>query len=124
MRMTFNRARNAAGSGTSKVRTAPKPPRRYFRASVWWALPLVLGAGAAQLALWRGAGSVGYRRGSRSLVRGLVPQNATRIVAGIAVGLGLFMLVGSFLQQGDISWFPLTGGIDDPLARYAPSVQR
>ena len=42
----------------------------------------------------------------------------------IAVGLGLFMLVGSFLQQGDISWFPLTGGIDDPLARYAPSVQR
>ena len=82
------------------------------------------GAGAAQLALWRGAGSVGYRRGSRSLVRGLVPQNATRIVAGIAVGLGLFMLVGSFLQQGDISWFPLTGGIDDPLARYAPSVQR
>lgn len=91
---------------------------------VWWALPLVLGAGAAQLALWRGAGSVGYRRGSRSLVRGLVPQNATRIVAGIAVGLGLFMLVGSFLQQGDISWFPLTGGIDDPLARYAPSVQR
>lgn len=91
---------------------------------LWWALPLVLGAGAAQLALWRGAGSVGYRRGSRSLVRGLVPQGATRVVAGLAVGLGLFMLVGSFLQQGDISWFPLTGGFSDPLSQYAPSVQR
>lgn len=90
-------------------------------ARAWWALPIVAGAVVGQWAMWRGAGSVGYRRGSRSLVRGMIPETATKFVAPALAGLGLFMLLGSFLQGGDISWAPLTGGITDPLAEYLPS---
>ena len=90
-------------------------------ARAWWALPIVAGAVAGQWTMWRGAGSVGYRRGSRSVVRALVPESAGRIVAPALAGLGLFMLVGSFMQGGDISWVPLTGGITDPLAEYLPA---
>ena len=71
--------------------------------------------------MWRGAGSVGYRRGSRSVVRAAIPESVGKIVAPALAGLGLFMLVGSFMQGGDISWVPLTGGITDPLAEYLPA---
>lgn len=90
-------------------------------ARAWWALPIVSGAVVGQWAMWRGAGSVGYRRGSRSLVRGMIPDSASKVAVAVLVALGLFMLLGSFMQGGDISWAPLTGGITDPLAEYLPS---
>lgn len=90
-------------------------------ARAWWALPIVTGAVVGQWVMWRGAGSVGYRRGSRSLVRGMIPESASKVAVALFVALGLFMLLGSFMQGGDVSWAPLTGGIPDPLAEYLPS---
>lgn len=87
----------------------------------WWGLPILFGAAAGQYTMWRGAGSVSYRRGSRSLVRGIVPSGMpTQIVVGIVIALALFLLLGVLQQHGDISWAPLTGGLPDPLAKYLP----
>lgn len=87
----------------------------------WWGLPILFGAAAGQYTMWRGAGSVSYRRGSRSLVRGIVPSGTpTQIVVGVFIALALFLLLGVLQQHGDITWAPLTGGIPDPLAKYLP----
>ena len=88
---------------------------------LWWALPVLLGAVVAQFSMWRGVASVSYRRGSRSLVRALVPAGAAPVTVAVLAGLGVFMLLGAYLQGGDISWAPLLHGLTDPLAEYLPS---
>lgn len=87
-----------------------------------WALPMIFAALIGQWAMWRGASSTSYRRGSRSLARVIVPNNgAKRIVIAAMVALGCIMLLGSYLQGGDLSLLPLSGGMVDPLSKYMPN---
>ena len=86
-----------------------------------WAVPIIPAAAAAQWTMWRGAASTSYRRGSRSLARGIVPTGAKTIVVTALAALGVVMLLGSYLQGGDVSLAPWAGGVMDPLSRYLPN---
>ncbi len=74
---------------------------------------LAVGVLAGALVAWWGPGGSSLRRGSRSIVRGVVPRRAARVVVPVLVlaALGLAVLV--LTRGGDVVWWPLTS---DPLA--------
>jgi len=72
-------------------------------------LPLVVGGFIGLLMAWWGPGGASLRRGSRSLVRGLVPgQTMTAIVVGALFLLGAGLGVWAWLRHGqpDLSPWP------------------
>lgn len=77
--------------------------------------PLSVGLGSlvgAALAWW-GLGSTSLRRGSRTVVRGLVPDGTvTMVVATLCVVGGGALAVYSYLAGGSVSWWPLGPDFD------------
>ncbi len=74
--------------------------------------PLALAGGSALglLMAWWGPGGASLRRGSRSLVRGLVrPGLVTTVVGGVLGVGGLAALVWLVLHGGMPSWTPMSG---------------
>jgi serine/threonine protein kinase len=68
---------------------------------------LVIGACMGVLMAWWGPGGASLRRGSRSLVRGLVPgKAATKIVVGAVLLLGVGLGVWAWRQHGQPDWWP------------------
>lgn len=72
---------------------------------------LAVGFAAGVLIAWWGPGGAALRRGSRSVVRGVVPQGVVaRVVAGLLVAAAIGLLVLALVKQGEVDWWPLTGG--------------
>lgn len=72
---------------------------------------LVIGAAMALLLLWWGAGGAPLRRGSRSIVRALLPAGAVAQVVGWVLacgGIALVLLAGS--RGTTYGWWPWQGG--------------
>jgi serine/threonine protein kinase len=71
---------------------------------------LVTGGILGLLMLWMGPGSASLRRGSRSIVRRLVPQGlASQIVTGVLIGVGLVLAAVAMGNGASITWEPLSG---------------
>lgn len=86
-------------SGTSGEEPGPGTP-----------LTLVTGGILGLLMLWMGPGSASLRRGSRSIVRRLVPQGLpSQVVTGLLVGVGLALAAVAMGNGASISWEPLSG---------------
>ncbi len=75
--------------------------------------PVTLAGGgvAALLALWAGVGHASVRRGSRSIVRGLLPPvTAARVVCGLLAAAGAVLLVVAVRAGASLSWAPFPAG--------------
>ncbi|EWT05590.1 serine/threonine protein kinase [Intrasporangium chromatireducens Q5-1] len=71
---------------------------------------LLAGAAAGLLMLWWGPGGTSLRRGSRSVIRRVVPSALPAKVVGIVCVVGGFVLVGIALAQGgSLAWTPWSG---------------
>lgn len=71
---------------------------------------LVLGFAAGVVVGWWGPGGAALRRGSRSIVRGVVrPGIASEVVVGVLIAGALALLVLSFARQGSFVWWPFPG---------------
>ena len=74
--------------------------------------PVALAGGMSLglLVAWWGPGGASLRRGSRSLVRGIVrPGLVTSLVSGLLVAGGLAALVWCVLHSGQPAWVPMSG---------------
>ena len=71
------------------------------------AIPLAVGALLAVLTAWWGPGGSGLRRGSRSILRGVVPgETATRVAVVVALALGAGFVVWGLQHGGQPQWWP------------------
>jgi hypothetical protein len=71
------------------------------------AVPLAVGALLVVLTAWWGPGGSGLRRGSRSIVRGLVPgATATRVAVVIGLVLAAGLVVWGLQHGGQPQWWP------------------
>jgi hypothetical protein len=69
--------------------------------------PIAAGALIAALMAWWGPGGSGLRRGTRSMVRGVIPgPAATRVVVSLAVVVAAGLAVWALQQAGAPSWWP------------------
>jgi hypothetical protein len=69
---------------------------------------LVIGATLALLMLWWGAGGAPLRRGSRSIVRALLPTGpASQLVGWALAGGGLLLLLVAGSQGASLGWWPM-----------------
>jgi len=71
---------------------------------------LAVGFAAGAVVAWWGPGGASLRRGSRSVVRGLVhPGIVTDVVVGLLLAGALAMAVVALARHGEIGWWPLPG---------------
>ena len=71
---------------------------------------LALGFAAGVVVAWWGPGGAALRRGSRSIVRGVVrPGIASELVVGVLIAGAIALLVVAFARQGVLVWWPLPG---------------
>jgi hypothetical protein len=71
------------------------------------AVPLAVGALLVVLTAWWGPGGSGLRRGSRSIVRGVVPgATATRVAVVIGLVLAAGLVVWGLQHGGQPQWWP------------------
>jgi serine/threonine protein kinase len=71
------------------------------------AVPLAVGALLAVLTAWWGPGGSGLRRGSRSIVRGVVPgTTATRVAVAVGLVLAGGFAVWTLKHGGQPQWWP------------------
>ncbi len=71
---------------------------------------LALGFLAGSMVSWWGPGGVALRRGSRSMVRGVVrPGTATQVVVAGLVVAAVALCTMAVIRHGDVSWAPLPG---------------
>lgn len=74
------------------------------------AIALGVGMALAIMMAWWGPGGSGLRRGSRSLARGLAPnQVGAQVVAGLAIAATAFLVTWMVLQPGLPVWWPFGG---------------
>ena len=76
------------------------------------ATPVSVAAGllAGALVAWWGPGGASLRRGSRSVVRGLVrTEIGTQIVVGLLVAAAIGLAVIASVRGGDVAWWPIPG---------------
>ncbi|MDV3223355.1 protein kinase domain-containing protein [Intrasporangium sp.] len=72
-------------------------------------LTLVVGGGLAVAVMWWGPGGASLRRGSRSIVRRLVPMGlAAQVVAGVLAAGGVVLALVA-LKGGTSTWVPFDG---------------
>lgn len=72
-------------------------------------LTLVVGGGLAVAVMWWGPGGASLRRGSRSIVRRLVPMGlAAQVVAGMLAAGGMVLALMA-LNAGTSTWVPFDG---------------
>ncbi len=75
---------------------------------------LAVGFAAGAVVAWWGPGGASLRRGSRSVVRGLVrPGIVTDVVVALLVSGALALAVFALVRHGEVGWWPLSG---DPAA--------
>jgi hypothetical protein len=72
---------------------------------------LVIGAAMALLLLWWGAGGAPLRRGSRSIVRALLPAGTvTQVVGWVLAGGGIVLVLLSGSRGTNYGWWPWQSG--------------
>lgn len=72
-------------------------------------LPMAVGSLLGMLMAWWGPGGLALRRGSRTMVRSVLPHpTITTAVAGVLLVGGLALLVWALLQGNQVSWWPTT----------------
>lgn len=87
-------------------------------------VPVAVGTALGTLMAWWGPGGLALRRGSRTLVRALLPsQIASQIVATLLLVGGAALLVWMVLDGGEISWWPTTW-TDAPFSDLIPQTLR
>lgn len=87
-------------------------------------VPVAVGTALGTLMAWWGPGGLALRRGSRTLVRALLPsQIASQIVATLLLVGGGALLVWMVLDGGEISWWPTTW-TDAPFSDLIPQTLR
>ena len=73
-------------------------------------IALVLGFAAGGVLAWWGPGGAALRRGSRSIVRGVIhPGITSKIVVGVLIAGALALVAMAFARQGALVWWPLSG---------------
>jgi serine/threonine protein kinase len=83
-------------------------------------LTLVVGGCTGLLIGWWGPGGASLRRGSRSLVRGVVPGTvATRLVVAMFVILGAGLGVWAWMHHGQTDWWPWVSGHFPLISRFS-----
>ncbi len=71
---------------------------------------LAVGFAAGVVVAWWGPGGASLRRGTRSVVRGLVrPGVATDVVVGVLLAAALALVVFALVRPGEVGWWPLPG---------------
>ncbi len=76
-------------------------------------LPVGLGSLVGAVLAWWGLGSVSLRRGSRTVLRGVVPDGAATVVlVTLCVVGGCALAVYSYLAGASVSWWPLGPDFD------------
>lgn len=71
---------------------------------------LAIGLLAGALVAWWGPGGASLRRGSRSVVRGVVGgELLTQIAVGALVAITIGLAVTAFLRGGALVWWPISG---------------
>jgi hypothetical protein len=72
---------------------------------------LVIGAAMALVMLWWGAGGAPLRRGSRSIVRAVLPAGAISHVTGwVLAGGGVLLVLMSGSRGANYGWWPFQSG--------------
>lgn len=86
-------------------------------------VPVAVGSLLGAVVAWWGPGGLSLRRGTRTLVRSLLPSElATQLVVGFLVAAGLAMAGFAFYEGSDVSWWP--GGPEAPFRDLVPQVLR
>lgn len=87
-------------------------------------VPVAVGTALGTLMAWWGPGGLALRRGSRTLVRTLLPsQIASQIVATLLLVGGVALLGWMVLDGGEVSWWPTTW-TDAPFSDLIPQTLR
>ncbi|MGB5951269.1 MAG: protein kinase [Ornithinimicrobium sp.] len=85
-------------------------------------LPIAVGSALGAVIGWWGPGSVSMRRGTRTLVRAVVPRGLTTQVVVTFLLVGAVALGGWALLEGQpVSWWPSPSG-SAPLLDWVPAV--
>ncbi|USQ76887.1 serine/threonine protein kinase [Ornithinimicrobium cryptoxanthini] len=87
-------------------------------------VPVAVGTALGTLMAWWGPGGLALRRGSRTLVRAVLPsQIASQIVATLLLVGGVALLAWMVLDGGEVSWWPTTW-TDAPFSDLIPQTLR
>lgn len=87
-------------------------------------LPVAVGTVLALLMAWWGPGGLTLRRGSRTLVRSVLPgRTITQVVVGSLCVGGVFLLGYALFDSQSISWWP-TAWTSAPFSDLIPQVLR
>jgi serine/threonine protein kinase len=87
-------------------------------------LPMAVGSLLGAVMAWWGPGGVPLRRGSRTVLRAVLPTDlATQLAVGFLVAGGLALLGWALLEGQDVSWWPTTSG-RAPFSDLIPQVLR
>ncbi len=106
----------AAAYGLGAMTTEPVEPQH--------ALPVAAGALLGTVMIWWGPGGTSVRRGSRSILRGVLPSPVlTQAAVGVLLVLALVLALWSWQRGGGIDWWPSPDG-ELPLADWLPRLPR
>jgi serine/threonine protein kinase len=87
-------------------------------------LPVAVGSLLGMLMAWWGPGGLALRRGTRTMVRTLLPHpTVTQVVSTVLLVGGLAVLVWTLQDGADVSWWPTTWS-DAPFTDLFPQVLR
>lgn len=87
-------------------------------------LPVAVGSLLGMLMAWWGPGGLALRRGSRTMVRTLLPHQAvTQVVATVLLVGGVSLLVWTVLDGSGVNWWPTTWS-HAPFSDLVPQVLR
>lgn len=95
-----------------------------LRVGVEHPLPIAVGTLLGLLMAWWGPGGLSMRRGSRTMVRTIVPGDlSSKVVATLLVVGGGVLLVYCLQEGSDVSWWPTTWTVA-PFTDLIPQVLR
>ncbi|WP_109471771.1 serine/threonine-protein kinase [Ornithinimicrobium cavernae] len=95
-----------------------------LRVGVEHPVPVAVGSLLGMLMAWWGPGGLALRRGTRTMVRSILPgQLLTQVVATVLLVGGVSVLGWTVLDAGTVSWWPTTWSTA-PFADLIPQVLR